>query len=377
MTQVALSGQVGRSESWLAKIERGERTIEAIKDLLMLARVLRVKPVDLIGGIELPTNGGGPLDPPKGIIAVRRAIQGVLRVGERGAPAVEDLQRDVDRVRRLDASGFYEGLSLALPQLIIECRRAAEQEMEGAWECLAGAYQTASSLARTAGESELTWIAADRAAGAAERSGNLVMVGLSRQRLVSALLEQGWLDDAGTVCSDALDAVAPSDGSSREGWTVWGLLHLVGALTSARGGDIGAARRELRDARAAAERVGAGANDFWEAFTPESVGVMEVAVELEGGDVATALRLADRVVVDQVATPERRAHHCLTVAKAHTLRQHDGAAEAQLLEAERHAAEVLRYSVQAHEIVRLMLKRERKSQTPRLRGLAERMGIKA
>ena len=74
MTQVALAGQVGRSESWLAKIERGERTIEAIKDLLLLANVLKVQPGDLIGGIELPPNGGGPLDPPKGIITVRRAL---------------------------------------------------------------------------------------------------------------------------------------------------------------------------------------------------------------------------------------------------------------------------------------------------------------
>ena len=64
LTQVVLTGLVGRSPSWLVKIESGNRTVEAVKDLLALARVLKVSPGDLIGGFELPPNGGEPLDPP-------------------------------------------------------------------------------------------------------------------------------------------------------------------------------------------------------------------------------------------------------------------------------------------------------------------------
>lgn len=57
LTQEVLVGQVGRSVGWLSLIERGDRTVETIKDLLELARVLKVEPSDLLGGIELPPDG--------------------------------------------------------------------------------------------------------------------------------------------------------------------------------------------------------------------------------------------------------------------------------------------------------------------------------
>jgi transcriptional regulator with XRE-family HTH domain len=376
ITQEALAGLVGRSESWLVKIESGKRTVEAIKDLLLLANALKVEPGDLIGEMGLPPNGGGPLDPPRGIHAVRHAIEGVLDVGDREAPPPAKLRADVDRAKQLDASGSYETLGLELPELILAGRAVVEQEVPGAWWYLAGAYQTASSLARTVGEVDLAWIAADRAVAAAEYSDDRELLGLSRHRLTSALMAQGWLDDAGAVYSNAVDALAPTDATPVEGWSVWGHLHLVGALVAVRGGDGASAWRLVREARSAAERVGGGRNDYWEAFSPANVGTIEVAVALESGDPVEALRIADGVEVDELATPDRRANFCLTVAKAHELRRDDGAAVAQLLEAERHAPEIVRYSVLAHELVRVCLGRERKSRTPGLRGLAERLGIK-
>jgi hypothetical protein len=136
--------------------------------------------------------------------------------------------------------------------------------------------------------------------------------------------------------------------------------------------------RLLRDARAGAEHVGPGRNDYYEAFGPASVSANEVTVALESGDAVEALRIADTLEVDEMPTPWRRARFLLDVAHAYVLRgsDHDGTAVAVLLEAERHAPEVVRYSVLAHELVRVCLRRERKSRTPGLRGLAERLGIK-
>ncbi|MGH8902693.1 MAG: helix-turn-helix domain-containing protein [Egibacteraceae bacterium] len=375
LTQEVLSGRVGRSAVWLSKIERGERTLDKVSLLLALARVLEVEPGDLIGGLELPPNGGAPHDHPQGIPAIRHAVEGVVDLREREAPTSVKLRADVDRAKQLDASGSYETLRLELPQLIVAGRAAVEQEVPGAWECLAGAYQTASSLARTVGEVDLAWIAADRAVTAAQQSGDQQLIGLSHQRLTSALMAQGWLDDAGAVVSDAADALAPTDETAPEGWSVWGLLHLVGALVAVRGEDVPTAWRVLRDARGAAERVGPGRNDYWEAFGPASVGTIEVAVALEHGDPVEALRITDNVEVDELPSAERRAHFRLTVAHAHVLRRDDAAAAAMLSEAERHAPEVVRYSVLARELMRVLLGRERRSRTPELRGLAQRLGI--
>ena len=372
MTQVALAGQVGRSESWLAKIERGERTIEAIKDLLLLARILRVEPGDLIGGVELAPNGG-PLDPPKGIIAVRRALVGPA---EKEPPSAADLQADVERVGLLVAKGSYEARALVLPDALVAGRVAAEHEVPGAWSYLARLYLMTSGLVRRVGEPDLALLAADRGISAAQRSGDPLMVAHARRRLAFAFLRCGWLDEAGAVCSDASDALAPTDATSLEGWSLWGSLRLTEAVAASRADEAGNARRSLRDARTAAERVGPGRNDYWESFGPANVIAHEIAVELEGGQPVEALRLADGLDVEELPTAQRRAEVLIDVAQAHNLRRDDGAAVAVLLEAERHAPEMVYYSVLAHEIVRALLKRERKARTPGLRPLAGRMGIK-
>ncbi|MGH8898053.1 MAG: helix-turn-helix domain-containing protein, partial [Egibacteraceae bacterium] len=72
---------------------------------------------------------------------------------------------------------------------------------------------------------------------------------------------------------------------------------------------------------------------------------------------------------------ERRARLCIDVAGAHALGQDDAATVTLLLEAERHAFEVVRHSVLAREFVRVCLGRERRSRTPGLRGLAGRLGV--
>lgn len=53
-----LAGLVGRSTSWLEKVERGDRVCEKVSVLLALANVLKIGLGDLIGGAELPPNGG-------------------------------------------------------------------------------------------------------------------------------------------------------------------------------------------------------------------------------------------------------------------------------------------------------------------------------
>lgn len=136
------------------------------------------------------------------------------------------------------------------------------------------------------------------------------------------------------------------------------------------------ARRLLRDARVAAERVGPGSDDYyWESFGLANVSAHEVAVELEFGDPVEALRLADGVEVEQLPNEERPATFLIDVGHARSLRRDDAAVVAVLLEAERFAPQMVRYSVKARELARVCLGRERRSRTPGLRGLAERLGI--
>ncbi|MGH8900105.1 MAG: helix-turn-helix domain-containing protein [Egibacteraceae bacterium] len=374
LSQQVLAGLVGRSASWMTKVERGDRIVDKLSVLLALSYALKVDLGKLVGGVELPPNGGGPLDPPRGIVAVRRAL--FTPPPDREPPTAAELRAKVEEAKRLRHNSRYEAVGIVLPELITAGRAsAAVQDTAQAWWCLAGAYQVASALSRTVGERDLALLTADRAVIAAQRSGDGLLVAVSELLLALALLRQGLLDEAGAVCSNAADAIAPTDVTPLKGWALWGPLRLTEAVIAARAESTAHAWRLLRDARSAAERVGSGRRDYWSAFGPANVGVYEVAVALEAGDPVEALRVADRVEVDELPTAERRARFCVYVARAHALDRNDAATVGLLLEAERHSPEEVRYSVLARELARVCLSRERRSLTPGLRGLAERLGV--
>jgi transcriptional regulator with XRE-family HTH domain len=374
LSQPVLAGLVGRSTSWLRKVERGERAVDKLSVLRLLANVLKVEIGNLLGGIELPPNGGAPHEAPRGLHAVRRALY-VPDPPDREPPTPHALHADVVEAKQLIGNGAYEQLSLMLADVITDARVAVEHRVPGAWWSLAGACQVTSSLMRNLGDTRVAWIAADRAITAARHLDDPAMVGIAMRDMGKALMYEGMLDEAASVSSNAADLLAPSDAHPSELWTVWGLLKLVEATAAARGDNPAHAWRVFPAVRAAAERLGSGRNDYWEAFGPSSVGVVEVAAAVESGDPVEALRIADRVDVTEMAIAERRARFCLYVAYAHVLRADDAAAVVQLVEGERHSRDVIRYHVRAREIVQVCLRRERQSRTPALRGLAERMGV--
>jgi hypothetical protein len=287
------------------------------------------------------------------------------------------LRATAEQASRLRTNGHYRPVAVLLPDLLIAARAATAQDNPEAWVCLARAYQVAVDLIREVGERELALLIADRYVGAGQRSGDALLIATSRRHLGFALLDGEMLDTAGAVCSDAADAITPSDATAVEGWSVWGSLRLAEAIIAARAQDRQAARRLLDEARAAAVRVGPGRNDYWQAFGPANVGLHEVHVALQLDDPVEALRIADAVEVDQLPVNSRRAAYCIDVAHAHSLRRSDSdaATVAWLQAAYRYAPDRVRTQVLPRELVRVCRKRERCLRTPELRGLAEQLGI--
>lgn len=374
MSQQVLAGLIGRSAQWLSKVERGKLSFDSISVLLALARVLKVEPGVLWGGISLPPNGGEPHDPPKGIPAIRRAM-----FEERTAREPLDLatlRADVEAVQRLAGDASYESLAQVLPTHLLQCRNAtATQDIPDAWWSLAGAYEATTRLARLVGDVGLASIAADRAVEAARRSGDKLLVATAKRQLALTFMSAGWLDLTAGVCSDTADAIAPTDQTLPEGWALWGSMHLTGAIAAVRAEQPAVAWRLLRDARTAAERIGPGRDDYWQAFGPANVGAHEITVALESRNPAEALQIADTVNVSELPRAERRARFLVDVAHAYVLREDDPAAVGVLLLAERHAPEVVRYQMVARTAVQVCLNREQRYRTPELRGLAARLNI--
>src|SRR3954449_7056176 len=70
LSQAALAGLVGRSESWLSQVERGVRSVDRLSVLLDLAKILHVEVEALTGqSWQYAANGSPVVD---GLDAVRQ-----------------------------------------------------------------------------------------------------------------------------------------------------------------------------------------------------------------------------------------------------------------------------------------------------------------
>ena len=291
LSQPRLAQLIGRSESWLSQVERGVRSVDRFSTIIELARVLRVQVVDLTGRpLSLAPNGGAHFE---AVDALRRAlmsysaIPAALDMGEEPGrrPDLSRLRRTVVMANELYQAGSYSGAGELLPGAIADAQEASRElrgdDRQAAFRVLAETYHiTAKSLTKVS-ETELAWIAAERALAAAERAEAPLLVGASAYHIGHAFLRAGRTarhrphHDATTAC--------PGRDAEPERLALWGALHLTALFGAARGSDRRAADQLLNEAERAAERLGDERNDFWFAFGPTNVRIHAVALAVEVG----------------------------------------------------------------------------------------------
>ena len=184
------------------------------------------------------------------------------------------------------------------------------------------------------------------------------------------------LEQAEYVTTQAIDAVRPlvaGDDPSPEVLSLYGALHLVGALIAGQEADRAKARRFLATARKTAQRLGADRNDFATEFGPTNVQLHGVSVAVELGDAGEALDIAAQVDASGLSS-QRQARFLLDVARAHTQRRHIGEATAALIEAEALAPEHIHSHGLTRSTVSDLLNLAGRRATTELGALAERVG---
>lgn len=109
LSQAALAGLVGRSESWLSQVERGIRSVDRLSVLLDLARVLHVE-VDVLTGRpwRYAPNGSALAD---GLGSLRRALMSysaVLGHEAAGSAELPELRARVAETHELYQAARYD-----------------------------------------------------------------------------------------------------------------------------------------------------------------------------------------------------------------------------------------------------------------------------
>lgn len=381
LSQAALAGLVGRSESWLSQVERGIRSVDRMSVLLDLSRILHVEAQALTGAPwQLAPNGGPRAE---GIENVRTALNqytGLLG-GNTPPPNLAEL-RSATSVTHFDyQAAKYANVIQAIPQLVTDAdsalTNAGSDDREAALSYV-DTYVVASKLLTKLGVGDLGAVAADRAAMAAGRADSPAAQGMAIYQVVTALLRSDQVDQAeqlATRMAQQLRPLARSDDPALV--SVTGALWLIAAVIAARRTDKWEADRRLAEASTLAGLLGHDANHAWTAFGPTNVAIHRVSVAAELGDPAAALEAAAEVDLDALPAGllSRRAQVNLDLAWAQAQRRRDAEATLNLLAAEKAAPEAVAQNVMAREIMREMLARAKRGNGNALQALATRAGV--
>jgi transcriptional regulator with XRE-family HTH domain len=120
LSQAALAGLVGRSESWLSQVERGVRSVDRLSVLLDLARVLGVDVQALTGKPWQYAPNGSTLA--GGLTSVRQALtgyDGLLGQEPPGPVELPELRARVAEAHRLYQAARYDQVIAMLPGVLL------------------------------------------------------------------------------------------------------------------------------------------------------------------------------------------------------------------------------------------------------------------
>ncbi|MGH8900627.1 MAG: helix-turn-helix domain-containing protein [Egibacteraceae bacterium] len=383
LSQTVLANRVGRSESWLSQVERGNRPIVKLNDLIALAEVLGVDLVELTGQpYRLVPDGGGEHPVVAPLRAALLTYDSLAAVDDAPPPGVGALTAKVERAQGAwqTAHRPFSAVAPGLPGLLAEARAAVRvttgEEQRRAWAAACHIYHLIRGVSRRLGEFDLAMLAGDRAMLAAQYAEDPLLVAVAAFRLSHVLGSAGHPEQAYDLAMDATALLDPLDRADRGHTSMRGALELAAAWAADCQHDDVTAWRRLRGAAEAAGRLGGDGNVLWTCFGPTNVEIHAVVIAADLGEPAEALRRAERVDLDLVPALERRFSFFVGLARAHSQLREDYATLWALLKAERHAPEDLRYHPFAREMIRDLLRRDRRTIREELHGLADRAGVR-
>jgi hypothetical protein len=246
----------------------------------------------------------------------------------------------------------------ALPGLIRSAQKLEESPSDHpSWAASARVHHLAATTLANVGESDLAWLAAERAMRAGDQAGHPFVLASAARAGTHALLAIGRYDDAldlGITAASWLQSQV--DRNDPNALSLAGMLYLRTAAAAARRHDRGTARELLRRAADAADRLGVDANYWQTGFGPTNVTIHEFSAALDLGDVAFVVEHAPGLPVAHMPV-ERGVSHRIDLARALSLVARDDDALSELLTAEQKSPQLVRHSAAARETVRTMHRR--------------------
>jgi transcriptional regulator with XRE-family HTH domain len=377
-TQAAVAGLAGVTEDYLSQIERGLKT-PTITLLHQFARILGVRVSVLLGEPEFEQNGT--------VHPVASDIHRAM-MSYGGADGLVDLAALRERVDaawniwQCSPNRYTEGAAV-LPGLVTDVQQASRSfraageadERREAARLASDMYFLLRTFAKRIGRTDLSLLAADRGIAAAQDADDPLRIAAASWNLGHILLAQGEAEAAEETAVHAAEELKPRLDDGPDWVALYGSLWLVAVVASVRQSDSWTARDRLREyALPAAKATGEG-NVMWTVFGPTNVDLHAMSVEMESGESATGLGIADQIDVTNSPSLERQTTYYLELARLNDQRRDDAAVLLHLISAEATGPEDMRYNLLARDLVRGLMRRARPSLAPQVRALSKRIGL--
>src|SRR5262245_30267311 len=201
MSQQVFADQLGKSKSWVDKVERGVRRLDKFSVTSEIADVLHVD-VQLLLGREPERRPGTPHCIEQGEIAeIRSALERYDQISAffyapTDPPALTEIRKSTAHAWQILMHANWSVLTRALPKLLRHAQAAdgAHALTDNAREVahlLGQVYQITSSAMRRLGEFDLGWLAADRSIAVSQRAADQLLAGVATVRVANALRALG------------------------------------------------------------------------------------------------------------------------------------------------------------------------------------------
>lgn len=377
---------VGRSTSWVDKIEKGERTLLRLPMLERVAEALSIDPTALTDS-SAAQRAADCVDAVE-VQAIRAALG---RYPSVAAPesnwrctTLNTVTGQLVYVEHAWSLSHFTVVSQHLPRLLGDAQAvvltASAADQVAAHRALVVAYRLASSMLLKFNANDIAWLAADRAMQTALAVDDTVALARATRSVARAMSSSGRRTDAVAVLMGMADRMRPQlPAREHELRSLYGMLFLAASIAAARQDDAALAFAMHQEAEAAADRMGPRHDTHQTSFGRANVAVHRVAALVrlhEGGRALEYAQGIDTALLGALP-PERKANYLLDIAQALVEMGRYSDAVRTLGEAEHVAAEEVRCRPLAHGLLRSLVDTTSGESSRLVRQMAIRAGLPA
>lgn len=268
---------VGRSTSWLDKIEKGERSLLRLPMLDRVAEVLGVEPAALTDG-QTARRAAQCVDAVE-VRTIRGALSWYpslsLNNGER-EPDLDQVTKQLKYVDHAWLSSHFTVVARHLPKLLREAQilafAAQPSYQVAASRTLVIAYRLASSVLLKFETNDVAWLAADRAMQTALAVEDTLALARATRSVARSLTSTGQLTNAIEALTGMADRMRPELATrADELLSLYGMLYLAASIAAAKQEDAETALLMHEQAQAAADNLGPNYETHQTVFGPTNV----------------------------------------------------------------------------------------------------------